>query len=291
MFTKSQIKQFVQEDMPQGDVTVDAIFGTGAHSGSMNRIPTKAVIFAKQELIVSGMTVVQQVLKQEFPRIKLNVLMKDGQNAKIKDVLAELRGDIRDLLKAERLCVNLLQQLSGVATRTAEFVKAVGSAKVQVLDTRKTTPGLRLAEKKAVRDGGGCNHRVSLSDQYLIKENHIAQAGSVTKALEAVFAHRKQQKRRLRVEIEVTNFAEFKEALVLQPDIILLDNMSVKEIETIVAYRRRQRAQLRRVQLEISGGVNLKTIGRLARTGVERISVGALTHSAPAVDISMLIKI
>ncbi len=281
MLSKSQIKQFIEEDMPEGDITSLAIFGR------QPKIQT-AKLVAKQKLVVSGMSAIKEILDVGFKSIKLRVRCPDGKAASPKTVLAELTGPVQDLLRAERLCVNLLQHLSGIATLTQIYVNKAGHKRVSVLDTRKTLPGLRLCEKQAVRDGGGDNHRMSLSDQYLIKENHIAAAGSITKALNAAFAHRQKINRSLLIEIEVRDFLEFKEAFALKPDIILLDNMTTALIKKIIRYRNEHKTSSK-VLLEISGGVNLSTIGRFAKLGVERISVGSLTHSAPAADISMLI--
>lgn len=191
---------------------------------------------------------------------------------------------MQELLVAERLILNLLQRASGIATLTQEFTKIAKPFGVQILDTRKTIPGLRALEKQAVLDGGGHNHRHTLSDQYLIKDNHIAAAGSVSLALQQVLTHKKTHKLKAKVEVEVTNLAELKEALALKPDIILLDNMTPALIKKAVALRNQAD---KKILLEISGGVTLKNLKTFLPLGVERISVGALTHSAKAVDISL----
>lgn len=270
------IHYFVSEDA--GDITSRAIFGK-------SRKCAQAHFLAKQDLVLSGFACVREILTECFPKLRLVTYKRDGSKVRKMDVLAKLSGPAQDILRAERLCLNLLQHLSGIATLTSKFVAF--APKIQVLDTRKTTPGLRQEEKKAVRDGGGFNHRFNLSDQYLIKDNHIQAAGSVTVALEKVKAHRKHRKGNEKIEIEVKNILEFKEALALKPDIILLDNMKPAQIRKLV--RLRNQFSGKTPLLEISGGVTLKNFRQHLNLGVERISIGALTHSAPAVDISLKI--
>lgn len=271
---------FVFEDAPRGDITSQAIF-----KNSQKR--AEAHFLAKQDLVVSGFDCVREVLKKNFPKLNLSILKTDGSKVRRMTVLGKLSGPVRDILKAERLCLNLLQHLCGIATHTAKFVAMTRTKKVEVLDTRKTTPGLRQEEKRAVRDGGGINHRFDLSDQYLIKDNHIEAAGSVTVAVQRVLVDRKHRKGREKIEVEVRNILEFKEALALKPDIILLDNFKPSQIKKLVAIRNHFG---KTPQLEISGGVTLKNFKRYLSLGVERISIGALTHSAPAADISLKIR-
>lgn len=272
---------FVYEDAPQGDITSQAIFGKGQKQ-------TQAFFLAKQDLVVSGFGCVREILSTEFPKLKLTVHKPDSSKVRKGEVLAKLSGPVADILKAERLSLNLLQHLSGIATVTAKFVAMIHSKKIQLLDTRKTTPGLRIEEKKAVRDGGGFNHRLNLSDHYLIKDNHIQAIGSVSAAIAKVKSHRKQRNGHEKIEIEIRKNSEFKEALALKPDIILLDNFKPAQIKKFVAERNRGG---KTPLLEISGGVTLKNFKKYLNLGVERISIGALTHSAPAVDISLKIKI
>lgn len=270
---------FVREDAPRGDITSRAIFKDHFQN-------VRAHFLAKQDLVVSGFDCVRGILKENFPELKLAILKTDGSKVRGMTILAKLTGPVQDILKAERLCLNLLQRLSGVATLTAKFVAMAGIKKVEILDTRKTTPGLRREEKRAVRDGGGANHRFNLSDQYLIKDNHIQASGSVTTAIQRVLADRKRRKGKEKIEVEVRNVLEFKEALALKPDIILLDNFKLPQIKRLVAIRNRIG---KTPQLEISGGVSLKNFKRYVNLGVERISIGVLTHSAPAADISLKI--
>lgn len=278
MLTPKQIKEFIKEDAPEGDVTSKAIFA------SDNPVVT-AHLVAKSRLVVSGMVTIKTVIRSQFKKLKLLVKTPDGAKVSKGELMAVLKGPVQQVLLAERLILNLLQRLSGIATLTHDFVQA--APQVQILDTRKTTPGLRLLQRRAVKDGGGCNHRWGLSDQYLIKENHIEAAGSIAQALERVWVHKKRTKNRHKVQIEVKTVSEFKQAIPFQPDYILLDNMSASQIKKCVDYRNQcGRTPL----LEISGGITLKTVKSYAKLGVERISVGALTHSAISADISLLIQ-
>jgi nicotinate-nucleotide pyrophosphorylase (carboxylating) len=280
LITKAQAQAFFKEDAPTGDITTAAIFGNQAQK-------VKAVIIAKQDITLSGSETVAQILRHCFPQVRYERVKKDSARIKNQQIIARLSGCVQDLLLLERVCLNVFQHLSGIATLTTRFV-ALAQGKTQILDTRKTLPGLRQLEKQAVLDGGGQNHRQSLSDMYLIKDNHIAAAGSVTQALQNALVHRKKTRGRALIEVEVTSLAELNEALPLNPDIVLLDNMKPALIRRAVNLRN---AFLRKTgsapALEVSGGVTLKTIAGLAKLGVERISIGALTHSAPAVDISM----
>lgn len=272
-------RDFLAEDAPDGDVTTLAVLGVRGQFA-------RARILAKQDLTVSGFFVVKDFLKTCFPKIKINIFHNDGKSVSGGTELARLDGPVSDLLLSERTLLNILQHLSGIATLTSHFVKIVKPHGVKILDTRKTLPGWRDWQKQAVRHGGGYNHRRDLSAAYLIKDNHITAAGSVTTALKNVQAHQKKSGQKKIVEVEVKNILELKEALSLKPHIILLDNMTPAKIRESVKIRNTAN---KKIQLEISGGVTLKTLPQLAKLGVERISVGALTHSAPAADISMKI--
>lgn len=282
---------FIKEDSPQGDITSQAIFGR-------NPCQSEAHIVAKEDLVVSGFVAVKGVLKN-FKKLKLKILKDDGQYVKKGTALAKIAGPVTDLLLVERTVLNFLQRMSGIATLTQRYVHRVHGAcpehgrrvHLSILDTRKTTPGLRALEKKAVRDGGGKNHRMNLSDQYLIKDNHIDAAGSVANAMIAALEHRRRSKQKRLIEIEVRTPEEFIEALMFMPDIILLDNMKPAMIRKLVNLRNRLCAKGKKVLLEISGGVSLQNMKKYLRIGVERISIGALTHSARAVDISMKLTI
>lgn len=276
-------KHFLNEDAPTGDITTAAIF-------SKSKKTCCAKFITREDIVVAGFAAVCGFLKANFGRLKLVVMCDDGMRAKAGDVLATVSGPVAAILTAERTCLNLLQHLSGIATQTAQFVLFAKQAggRAQIFDTRKTIPGFRVCQKQAVRAGGGFNHRRGLSDQYLIKDNHIDVAGSVTRAVQAVLGHKKHYHQRAKIQVEVRSLAELREALILPVDIILLDNMTVTQIKRAVVLRDRCAAKQKPL-LEISGGVTLKNIKRLARLGVERISVGALTHSVQAVDIAMKI--
>jgi len=281
---KIQAHAFITEDAPKGDITTEAIFGHKPQT-------SKAIILAKQELVISGLAAATNFLRHEFPKVKISCVKNDGQRVKTKTIIANLTGPVADLLKAERVILNLLQRLSGIATLTAACVKIAGPKGPKILDTRKTTPGLRLLEKAAVLHGGGHNHRQSLSDMYLIKDNHIAAAGSVHLALTRVLEHRRKNRLNALIEVEVTTLTELAEAIALSPDIILLDNMSPKLIERAVHFCKsiESRTGKKGPLLEISGGVTLQNLPRYVKLGIDRISLGSLTHSAPAVDLSMRI--
>ncbi|MBU0507044.1 MAG: carboxylating nicotinate-nucleotide diphosphorylase [bacterium] len=276
---KNIIQYFILEDAPQGDITSLAIFG------QKKEIITAQMI-AKESLVVSGFSVIKNIVKLRFPKVKLSVFKKDSSIVTKGTVIAKVKGPVTDILLMERLCLNLMQRLSGVATLTHAFVTIAKPHKVSILDTRKTTPGLRTEEKKAVVDGRGENHRMSLSDQYLIKDNHIDAAGGVLEAIEQVLKHQKQYRKKPLIEVEVRDEAEFCEALLMQVDVIMLDNMKPAQIKKLVKLRNQQG---KKSLLEISGNVTLKNLKKYVTLGVERISVGALTHSARAVDISMVL--
>jgi nicotinate-nucleotide pyrophosphorylase (carboxylating) len=212
------------------------------------------------------------------PGVAFEALSEDGRSFHAGDVLGRVRGLARSLLGAERTALNFLQRMSGVATLTRAYVRAVAGTKAKILDTRKTTPGLRVLEKYAVAAGGGVNHRRSLSDMILIKDNHVRQVGGV---LEALRRARAAAAAGLRIEVEITNGAEAEAALTGGADMIMLDNMTIGEMTAVVALASG------RVPLEASGGMTLERVGEVAATGVDYISVGALTHSARAVDISL----
>jgi nicotinate-nucleotide pyrophosphorylase (carboxylating) len=260
----------LREDMPEGDITSESVIPAGALS--------EAVFLAKEDGVLAGLPVARRVFEKIDPSVEFVERIKDGAAFKKTDILARLKGPTVALLKGERTALNFLQQLSGIATVTRRFVDAVQGTKVKILDTRKTTPGLRLLEKYAVKMGGGTNHRLSLSDMVLIKDNHLRHVGSVA---EAIRRARAAAKPGIRIEVEAAELAQVRDALVAGADMIMLDNMlieTMREAVTIAAGR---------VPLEASGTVSLERVRAVAETGVDFISVGALTHSARAVDISM----
>lgn len=263
------VRAALAEDVGEADVTTQAIVSRKAAG--------EAVIIAKEASVVAGVFVAERVFKVVDKRLKICIEASEGQAVKKGAVIATVSGPLASILIAERVALNFLQRLCGIATLTAAYVrKAAGRA--QIFDTRKTTPCLRPLERYAVKVAGGNNHRMGLFDAVLIKDNHIKAAGSVHAALEAV---RKNYHGSGFIEVEVTNLAEVAEAVAASPDIIMLDNMDLRQIKKAVAMIGDC------AQVEVSGGVTLDTVGPIAACGVDRISVGSLTHSARSVDISM----
>jgi len=260
----------LQEDMSLGDITTDNLINESSNS--------RAILIAKDSGVIAGLDVCERVFKllDEGVRFKRNAA--DGTAVEKGDIIAEIEGNSRVLLKAERTALNFLQRLSGIATRTNEFCKKVGDLPVKIVDTRKTTPGLRLLEKYAVKAGGGSNHRFSLSDGVLIKDNHIKAAGGISKAVEKA---RNNVPHTVKIEVETETIEQVKEALECKADIIMLDNMKPDIMRTAVEIINK------RAIVEASGNVNLETIRGIASTGVDIISIGELTHSVKAFDISM----
>ena len=267
----SLIRSFLTEDIGHGDITTDAVFDTNPE--------ITAGFVAREDLVCAGITgVAARVFQTLNPAVVIESALDDGREARAGEILLGLRGPVKDLLRGERVALNLAQRLCGIATLTRAYVDRVAGLNARITDTRKTTPGLRLLEKYAVRVGGGHNHRYNLSDGVLIKDNHIAACSSITMAVaksRAVVPHT------IRIEVEAENLAQVRECLECGVDIIMLDNMSVEEMRRAVQLINGQ------ALVEASGGVNLETVRQIAETGVDIISVGRLTHSAPAADISM----
>ena len=272
-YLKNLIENALAEDLGPGDVTSEATIRPESLS--------VAVMLAKQDLVLAGLDVAREVFRHLDPDIQFTSFAKDGDRVNAGTELAKLSGNTRALLAGERVALNLLQHLSGIATLTSKYVERVHGLKAGILDTRKTLPGLRRLEKYAVRTGGGRNHRFGLHDGVLIKDNHIKASGGITKALQNA---RKNAHHLLKLEVETKNLEEVREALEARADIIMLDNMPVdmmREAVKVVAGR---------ALVEASGNVTLATVRAIAETGVDLISSGSLTHSAPAADISMKIK-
>lgn len=267
------IQNALQEDIGLGDVTTLATIEPGTIS--------RAEFVAKEDFVMSGIDVAARVFALLGEQVAFEKLREDGFAVQRGEVLAWLKGDAQVLLQGERVALNLMQRMSGITTHTAQFVKELEGTDASVVDTRKTTPGLRCLEKYAVRMGGGRNHRTSLYDGVLIKENHIAAAGDIATA---VARSRQRAPHTLRVEVETTSLAEVELALAAGADIIMLDNMDLTTMREAVLLIDK------RALSEASGGVTLKTVRAIAETGVDYISVGALTHSSRAVDISMLFQ-
>ncbi len=244
----------------------------------------EARIVAKASGVVAGAEVAAAVFRRVDPTLAVTVDAPDGTAVEPGDLAMTVYGSARSILTSERTALNFMQRLSGVATVTRHYVWAVEGTGARVIDTRKTTPGMRRLEKAAVLAGGGANHRVGLHDMVMIKDNHIAAAGGITAAVQAV---RRQNDRGLRVEVETTGLEEVREALAAGVDRIMFDNMPPELIRQAVALVAKARP---RPETEASGGITLETIGDFARAGVDFISVGALTHSAPALDLSLQLR-
>jgi len=266
------IRAALAEDIGPGDVTCNAVL-TGEEAGSARAV-------AKAGLVVAGLDVFRETFLLVDPGLTFTARAAEGQEVAPGTKLAEVAGALKSILMAERTALNLFQRMCGIATATRAFVQAVAGTKARILDTRKTAPGLRILDKYAVRAGGGTNHRYALFDGVLIKDNHIAAAGGVTPAIARARRHIAHT---LKIEIEVKNLAELEEALAAGADTIMLDNMSPADMQAAVALT------AGRVPLEASGNVTRENVRQIAATGVDFISVGALTHSVQAADISLLI--
>jgi nicotinate-nucleotide pyrophosphorylase (carboxylating) len=272
------VRDALDEDLGWGDVTTDALVPPDQ--------PGRGVVLVKDEGVLAGLDAVVEVFTQLDPSVSVELRAADGDRVRPGQEVALLTGPAASILKGERVALNLLQRLSGVATATRRYVEAVAGTKAQVIDTRKTTPGLRALEKYAVRVGGGANHRMNLSDGVLVKDNHLAALRSRGHGIaEAVRRARAHAPHTVRVEIEVTTVEQADEAASAGADIVLLDNMPPER--TAEAVRRINGRSL----VEASGGVRLETVRAVAESGVDLISVGALTHSTPALDISLELTI
>jgi nicotinate-nucleotide pyrophosphorylase (carboxylating) len=269
---KKLIEQALSEDIGPGDVTTEATIPADSRSA--------ATMLAKQDVVLAGIDVAREVFRYIDPAIEFTPLAKDGDRVAAGTEIAKLSGSTRTLLSGERVALNLLQHMSGIATLTTKYVEAVKGLPVAVLDTRKTIPGMRELEKYAVRMGGGKNHRFGLYDGVLIKDNHIKAAGSIANAITRgrLAAHHL-----LKIEVETSTLEEVNEALAAKADVIMLDNMTIEMMRAAVKLINHQ------ALVEASGNVTLATIRAIAETGVDCISSGSLTHSAPAADISMKI--
>jgi len=285
------VKYALSEDVGTGDITSLNTIKSGVNA--------RAAIMAKEAGVVAGLDVARITFREADPALKFRPLAKDGDALKPGQAVAQVIGDAGSVLKAERTALNFLQRLSGVASFTRRFVERVAGTGVIILDTRKTTPGLRFLEKYAVKVGGGENHRLALWDMYLVKDNHIRAAGGLTAAIDRIARTRQGD---LLLEVEVESAEQLKEALRPEVDRILVDNRSVAEVRTAVAAvdawcrthapdsPRRHREATRWPEIEVSGGITLDNVREYAATGVNYISVGAITHSAPALDLSLEIE-
>lgn len=263
----------IEEDIATGDVTTNSIIPENSRATAEMKM--------KADGVVSGLQIARKVFERFEKNITWDAKVKDGDAVKKGDIILHIEASYRCLLLGERLSLNILQRMSGIATETAHYVKELKGTHTQLLDTRKTAPGLRVLDKIAVKDGGATNHRMGLYDMAMIKDNHIKVAGNITNAVQQVRAHIPQD---MKIEVETTTLDEVKEALQCKADIIMLDNMNNEEMSAAV------KLISGRAKTEASGNMNIPRLKEVAATGVDFISVGALTHSVTALDISMNIK-
>lgn len=270
---KDIIQYALNEDIGQGDITSDSI------------IDAKSIlsgkITAKESGVIAGLEIAKSAFSIIDPNIEFEPVSEDGKFVNSADIVALVKGNGRAILRGERVVLNIIQRMSGIATLTRKYADLVKGTKAKILDTRKTAPGLRMLDKMAVKIGGGVNHRFGLYDMVLIKENHITAAGGI---IEAVNKVRERYKNQFLIEIEIDNIEDLNKAIELKVDRILLDNMTLEDMRHAVDVVNG------RIPLEASGNVNLNTVKSVADTGVDYISIGALTHSVKALDLSLLIE-
>lgn len=271
---RAAVKNALAEDLGSGDATTLATVPKNLNAVAFMR--------AREDIVVAGIEFAEFAFRELSPKIKIQKIARDGQKISTSKTILKISGPARAILSAERVALNFVQRLSGVATLTAQFVEAVRGTNTKILDTRKTTPGSRRFEKYAVTCGGGKNHRLGLFDMILIKDNHLAALrNEKPNAIAAAIFRARKKFPKLKIEVEADNLEQVQQAIAAGAEIILLDNMSLKQLRAAVKIAKG------RAKTEASGGVNLKTVRAIAKTGVDFISVGALTHSARAVDIGL----
>ena len=276
------IKMAIEEDLGQGDTTSELFFKTDAIE--------KANIISREEIIVCGMPIVREILKRYDEKLKLKVHVNDGEPAHVGCKIATIEGPLRSMLSAERVMLNFLQRLSGIATTTGKYVRAIQGTKAKIYDTRKTMPGWRILEKYAVRCGGGYNHRLGLYDGILIKDNHLAQLGrNFYPKLKKIIEEARKVKDTKFIAVEVDHVDDQLNYVLKIPniDIVLLDNMGQWQLKHAVDMRNAMCGKKKRPLLEASGNITLNSVSAIAQCGIDRIAVGAITHSARAVDIGL----
>jgi nicotinate-nucleotide pyrophosphorylase (carboxylating) len=276
------IRMAMEEDLGRGDVTTNLLFPDGTRASAM--------VVSREEIVVAGLPVVKEILRQYDPRLKMTAYFEDGQQAHVGNKLALIAGPLRSMLSAERVMLNFLQRLSGIATTTSRYVRAVKGTKAKIYDTRKTLPGWRLLEKYAVRCGGGYNHRMGLYDGILVKDNHLAELGSTfAEQLRELVARARKVKKLQFVAVEVDHVDDQLNHILTIPgiDIVLLDNMGQWQLKHAVEMRDQMCGKNKGPLLEASGNVSLNNVAEIAQCGVDRIAVGTITHSAAAVDIGL----
>ena len=276
------IRMAIEEDLGRGDMTSELLFKDDTMA--------KSNIISREEIVVCGMDVAREILKCFDERLKLKVLVKDGQSAYVGCKIATIEGPLRSTLSAERVMLNFLQRLSGIATTTRKFVRAIQGTKAKIYDTRKTMPGWRILEKYAVRCGGGHNHRLGLYDAVLIKDNHLAQLGrNFYPKLKKIIEQATKVKNAKFIAVEVDHVDDQLNHVLKIPgvDIVLLDNMGQWQLKHAVDMRNEMRGKRKKPLLEASGNITLSNVSAIAQCGIDRIAVGAITHSARAVDIGL----
>ena len=277
---RALVRVALKEDIGKGDITSKLTVP--------KRAQALALIMAKEDAVIAGLPAAKLVYEMVDPALAFDGLLQDGSRVEFGDILVKIQGSARSILAGERVALNFLQHLSGVATLTAKYVEQVQGTSAKILDTRKTLPGFRVLDKYAVRIGGGTNHRMGLYDMVLIKSNHAELAGGIGNAIRKI---KRSNGKGTKVVAEVRTLNEATEALFASPDRLLLDNMSLDKIREVVALvETSNRAREVKTDLEVSGGVNLDNVRAIAQTGVNFISVGALTHSARAVDLSLTLR-
>jgi len=271
------IRNALDEDIQTGDITTQAIIPESVFG--------KGKFLIKANGVIAGLTVAKDVFEMVDKKLDFKILIPDSKKVKTGDIVAEVEGKASSILTAERTALNFMQRMSGIATLTDNFVERIKHTKAKIFDTRKTVPGLRLLDKEAVRLGGGKNHRIGLFDLFLIKDNHIEIAGSITSAVEACRNFQQKKNSNLKIEVETKNLEEVKEALACNVDIIMLDNFTTDLMKRAVVLINDE------CLVEASGNINIDNVKEVAETGVDFISVGALTHSVKALDISLEVEL
>jgi nicotinate-nucleotide pyrophosphorylase (carboxylating) len=267
------IENALREDIGKGDITTNLVIS--------KKFNMTANFVARENCVVCGLEVLENIFARSSGKVKFKKLVKEGSLVKANTKIFEISGDAKFILSHERVALNLLQRMCGVASLAKKYVDEVKGTKAKILDTRKTMPGLRMLDKYAVFVGGGVNHRYCLDDAILIKDNHIAMVGDIAKTIQLA---KKNNKNKLKLEVECDNLNQLKAALAVGVDVLLLDNMNNLQLKKAIEIRNKI---AKNIKLEASGGVNFKTVKAIAKTGVDYISVGALTHSAPNIDIGL----
>jgi nicotinate-nucleotide pyrophosphorylase (carboxylating) len=273
------VNHALDEDLGRGDITSRSVIRSGVRA--------RGSFLAKQDFILAGLEVAEAAFNAFDPEMQIESSATDGDQIQAGKSFARLLGEAQELLAAERVALNFLQRLSGIATLTRRFVDVIEGTSARIVDTRKTTPGLRMLEKYAVTAGGGRNHRLGLDDGILIKDNHLALGGGIT---EAVRRARESAGHLHKIEVEVSNLEEVREALAANADVLLLDNMTPEQVRQAVEVVKASNESGRQTLTEASGMINIDNVRAYAEAGVDLISIGAITHSAPAVDISFKLR-